>query len=174
MFIRKRKRAYRKAKRTNLESNWKKLRKLQNRTITMIRDLKLSFYDKIGDKLKCETLSSKDWWSTLIPVIALNSKSIILPLTYNDHIFSDERDKANILNDFSKVKIFRRSKCYFTWLTALCHLYPAIPHCSHSSRSRICSQNTNKASCPNELSNRILRELSCELSSPFCSFLTIL
>ena len=106
MFIRKRKRAYRKAKRTNLESNWKKLRKLQNRTITMIRDLKLSFYDKIGDKLKCETLSSKDWWSTLIPVIALNSKSIIPPFTYNDHIFSDERDKANILNEFFQSQNF--------------------------------------------------------------------
>ena len=60
-FIRKRKRAYRKAKTTNLESNWKKFRTLRNRTITMVRDLKQSFYDKIADKLKCETLSSKDW-----------------------------------------------------------------------------------------------------------------
>ena len=99
-FIRKCKRAYRKAKKTNLESNWKKFRKLRNRTITMVRDSKQSFYDKIADKLKCETLSSKDWWSTLKTVIAPNSKSTIPPLTYNDNIYSDERDKANILNDY--------------------------------------------------------------------------
>ena len=63
----------------------------------MVRD---SFYDKIADKLKCETLSSEDWWSTLKTVIAPNSKSTIPPLTYNDNIYSDERDKANILNDY--------------------------------------------------------------------------
>ena len=107
-FIRKRKRAYRKAKRTNLESNWKKFRKLRNRTITMIRDSKQSFYDKFADKLKCEILSSKDWWSTLKTVIAPNSKSTIPPLTYNDNIYSDERDKANIFERlFPKSNTFR-------------------------------------------------------------------
>ena len=33
-------------------------------------------------------------------IIAPNSKSTIPPLIYYDNIYSDERDKANILNDY--------------------------------------------------------------------------
>ena len=172
-FIRKRKRAYRKAKRTNLESNWKKFRKLRNRTITMIRDSKQSFYDKIADKLKCETLSSKDWWSTLKTVIAPNSKSIIPPLTYNDHIYSDESDKADILNDF-----FQSQTLLDDQNAVLPDLPPSVTYTQLSHiiltplevESVLKTLTIGKASGPNELSNRILRELSCELSSPFCSF----
>ena len=172
-FIRKRKRAYRKAKKTNLESNWKKFRKLRNRTITMIRDSKQSFYDKIADKLKCETLSSKDWWSTLKTVIAPNSKSIIPPLTYNDHIYSDERDRANILNNFFQSQTFLDDQN-----TVLPDFPPSVTYTQLSHivltplevESVLKALTVGKASGPNELSDRFLRELSCELSSPFCSF----
>ena len=37
-YMRKRKRAFRKAKRTDMESHWKKFKKLRNKVTTMIRD----------------------------------------------------------------------------------------------------------------------------------------
>ena len=138
----------------------------------MVRDSKQSFYDKIADKLKCETLSSKDWWSTLKTAIASNSKSTIPPLTYNDNIYSDERDKANILNDYFQSQ---------TLLDDQNAVLPELPlSVTYTQLSQIVltplevesvlkTLTIGKASGPNELSNCILRELSCELSSPFCS-----
>ena len=71
--IRKRKRAYKRAKVTNFESHWKSFKKIRNKVTKLIRDSKQSHYDKIANKLKSTTLSSKDWWSTL--------KSFIIPIT---------------------------------------------------------------------------------------------
>ena len=140
----------------------------------MVRDSKQSFYQKIADKLKCETLSSKDW-STLKTVIAPNSKSTIPPLTYNDNIYSDERDKANILNDY-----FQSKTLYDDQNAVLPELPPSATYTQLSLivltplevESVLKTLTIGKAFGPNELSNRILREL-CELSSPFC-FLIIL
>ena len=63
--IRKRKRAYRKAKTTGYDSDWIKFRKLRNNVVSLIRNNKRSFYDKIAEKLRSENHSNKSWWSTL-------------------------------------------------------------------------------------------------------------
>ena len=98
--IRKRKRAYRKAKRTNSLLHWASFKRLRNKVVSMIRDSKKLYYDKIADKLKAETLTAKDWWSTLKTVISPNSKSSIPALESNDIIYTNDRDKANVLNNF--------------------------------------------------------------------------
>ena len=99
-YIRKRKRAYKRAKRSNLDVHWKSFKKLRNIITKMIRDSKQSHYDKIADKLKSSTLSVKDWWSTLKTFIIPCTKSSIPPLEFNNVIYTDECDKANILNSY--------------------------------------------------------------------------
>ena len=66
----------------------------------MIRDSKQLHYDKIVEKLRSNTLSTKDWWSTLKTFIIPCTKSSIPPLEFNNDIYTDESDKANILNTF--------------------------------------------------------------------------
>ena len=65
-YIRKRKRAYKGAKRTNLDFHWNSFKQIRNRVIKMIRDSKQQHYDKIVEKLRSNTLSTNwlDWWST--------------------------------------------------------------------------------------------------------------
>ena len=99
-YIRKRKRAYKRAKRSNLDVHWKSFQKLRNIITKKIRDSKQSHYDKIADKLKSSTLSVKDWWSTLKKVIIPCTESSIPPLEFNNVIYTDECDKANILNSY--------------------------------------------------------------------------
>ena len=99
-LIRKRKRAYKKAKRTNSERHWSKFKTLRNKVTTQIRISKDQFYNKIAGKLKSETLSSKDWWATLKTFISPNSNSAIPPLETNGIICTDELEKANIFNNF--------------------------------------------------------------------------
>ena len=98
--IRKRKRAYKKVKRTNSESDWKQFKTLRNKVVQNIRDSKKLFYDKTAAKFTSENLSSKDWWTTLKTFIAPNSKTSIPPLEFNDTIYTEDNDKANVLNIF--------------------------------------------------------------------------
>ena len=170
--IRKRKRLYRKAKQTNLERHWIKFRQLRNETNTMIRNSKQQFYDNIAEKLKSKSLSSKDWWSTLKTFISPNLNSAIPPIESEGIIYSDDFEKANLFNN------------YFQGQTVLDDsnaVLPELPEPSYlTSLSSIAfdpqeveeilrTLKTDKASGPDGLSNRILKELSHELSSPLCS-----
>ena len=94
--IRMRKRAYKKAERTNTQANWVKFRRLRNETTSMIRNSKRLYIDSLSNKLKSETLSSKQWWTVLKTFISPNSTSTIPPLERNGLVYSDEVEKAYI------------------------------------------------------------------------------
>ncbi|MEW8547708.1 MAG: reverse transcriptase family protein, partial [Candidatus Thiodiazotropha sp.] len=171
--IRKRKRAYKKAKKTNKESHWKTFKKLRNRVVTMIRESKNTYYEKLAEKLRSNTLSTKDWWSTLKTFITPNSSSSIPPLDHNNSIYADETDKANIFN-----KYFQSQTILDETNAILPDLIPSVINSELSTivlsplevESVLKTLNVGKASGPNGLNNRILKELSSELSIPFCSF----
>ena len=97
--IRKRRRAYKKAKATNQSHHWTKFKRLRNEVTTLIRNCKQHLNDKIAEKLKSETLSSKDWWSTLKAFISPHAHSNIPPLESNGNVYTDDIDKANLLNN---------------------------------------------------------------------------
>ena len=99
-YIRKRKRAYRKAKQTNSRINWNKFKKLRNKVVSLIRESKQVHIDKISNKLKSDSLSSKNWWSILKTFISPNSKYSVPPLDHNGIVYTEEEEKVNILNNF--------------------------------------------------------------------------
>ena len=70
--------------------------------VHIIRAAKQSFHDKLANKLSSGILASKDWWSTLKYLIRPESKSIISQIEHNNNIYTDEHNKANILNNFLK------------------------------------------------------------------------
>ena len=138
----------------------------------MIRNSKQQFYDNIAEKLKSKSLSSKDWWSTLKTFISPNLNSAIPPIESEGIIYTDDFEKANLFNN------------YFQGQTVLDDsnaVLPELPEPSYlTSLSSIAfdpqeveeilrTLKTDKASGPDGLSNRILKELSHELSSPLCS-----
>ena len=170
--IRKRKRAYKKVKRTNSESDWKKFKTLRNKVVQNIRDSKKLFYDKISTKLTSENLSSKDWWTTLKTFIAPNSKTSIPPLEFNDTIYTEDNDKANVLNSFFQSHtILNEQNAIIPTLPAATVITPPnnIILSPLEVESVLKTFPLVKATGPNGLSNRILRELSKELSIPYCS-----
>ena len=77
IHIRKLKRAYKRAKQTNLPIHWTKFSNLRNRVTQLIRESKQSFNDSMATKLKSDSLSPKQWWILLKYFIAPNSKSSI-------------------------------------------------------------------------------------------------
>ena len=129
----------------------------------MIRDSKQSFHGKLADKLSSGTLSSKDWWSTEKSFINPESKSNIPPIENNDIIYTDELDKANILNNYFQSH---------TILNDANAILPDLPLVNLQTELRsivltplevqtiLKSLPIGKASGPNGLGNRILRELA--------------
>ena len=78
-LIRKGKRAYKRAKQTNLPIHWTKFRNLRNSVTQLIRESKQSFNESMATKFKSDSLSPKQWWKLLKYFIAPNSKSSIPP-----------------------------------------------------------------------------------------------
>ena len=171
-LIRRRKRAYRKAKRTDLHWHWHKFRQLRNKVTKLIRYSysKTMCNERIANKLKSETLSSKDWWTTLKSVISPNSKCSVPPLQTNGMTVSDELEKANVLNDF-----FRDQTLVDDTNVDLPVIDQYVVHSYFSSLQLTPSEvetvlkSLPKAAGPDGINNRILRELAVELSVPFCS-----
>ena len=171
--IRQRKRAYKKARRTHLENHWLKFKTLRNEVIDLIRNSKKQYFDSIAEKLKSKSLSPKDWWATLKTFITPTFASNIPPLENNGHIVTDEYEKANIFNTYFQSQ---------TILDDSNAILPDLPPPTyHTQLNRIVitplevesilkTLKLGKASGPNGLNNRVLKELSKELSSPLCSF----
>ena len=99
-FICKRKRAYRKAKQTDLAIHWEKFRRLRNKVTLLIRESKQAHTDKVANKLKSDSISSRSWWSILKSFISPTFKTAIPPLDHNGRLYTEEQEKANLLNTF--------------------------------------------------------------------------
>ena len=64
------------------------------------RKSKIEQIDKLAKNINNNTNCSKDWWKTLKTFIKPNQTSSIPPLSVNGDIYSDNTDKATILNDY--------------------------------------------------------------------------
>ena len=91
----------------------------------------------------------------------------------NNDIYTDESDKANLMNNFFQSKTVLNEQ-NATLPNLPDNTFPNL-HLDNIIFSQLEVESvlktlvTGKASGPNGLSNRILRELSSELSIPFCS-----
>ena len=99
-LIRKRKRAYRKAKKMNAPNDRIIFKRLRNETTSMIRDSKKAMNDSLAAKLKSDTLSSKQCCFLLKSFISPSFQSSNHPLEKDGLVYTDEKEKANLLNDF--------------------------------------------------------------------------
>ena len=171
-LIKKRKRAHRKAKQSGILQHWNRFKNLRNEIIELIREANESHKNNIANKLKTGSLSSRDWWRTLKSVIfpvlnnlfqLLNTKGYRSPRMQPKHIYD--------LNDFFRDQTLINDNSI--------ELPEITPHNVHFQLSSLIvtpeevkfvlkSIHVGKAAGPDGISNRVLRELSVELSNHFC------
>ena len=105
-YIRKRKRTYKKAKRTNSHQDWQKFKILRNKTTQIIRDAKQTFYDNKAAKITSNSISSKGWWSILKSFIKPKNKASIPPIEDNDQFTPTSTIKQLFLTVSFRVSLF--------------------------------------------------------------------
>ena len=167
-MIRKRKRLYTKFKRSKTPTDFENYKQIRNKTIAEIRKSKKLEVDKLAAKLTNNDIGPKDWWKTLKHFIKPDYSTSIPPLHDGNTIYTDETDKASLLNDF------------FVGQTILDESQASLPSDIPSSDNNLNNISTSphevesilkslplgKATGPDAINNRILRELATPLSSP--------
>ena len=172
-LIQKRKRAYKQATQQNNLRLWSKFKKIRNKVIDSIRQSKQQYVDHHSNKLKSESLSSKDWWSTLKAFIATSQNSSVPTLEKDGNIYSDETDKANVLNNLFRDQTLLNDQnaripniaCYVNRFL----FNPVITPLEVESVLK--SLPLCKAVGSDDVNNRILREIAHELLYPLCSLI---
>lgn len=105
LLMRKKERAYKKARRTNKEKDHEKYRKFRNETVTKIREAKEEYDSNLAKKLnKNENRDTKLWWKIVKGFYNRHSANIINnPPIENENCNSiayTDQEKAKIFNDF--------------------------------------------------------------------------
>ena len=167
-LMRKRKRLYDKYKRTNNSVDFETYKNARNKVTFEIRQSKQYQLQKLTEKLKSNDLNQKDWWKTLKHFITPEQPSNFPPLCKDNKIYTNENEKANILNQF------------FTEQTILDDSNASLPRVHQESPHKLESISisslevedilktlkTGKAAGPDSIDNRLLKELARPLSAP--------
>ena len=170
-IIRKRKRAYQKAKITNSPAHWA-FKRIRNKVTSMIIESKQAQTDKIANKLKSESLSSRNWWTILKFFISTTPKSTVPPIEQHGRIYTEAQEKANLLNTFFCEQTMLNDENAVLPSTTPCVVASRLPYIvlnPSEVKSVLKTLATGKASGPNGLNNRVLKEPANEISDPLCS-----
>ena len=167
-LMRKRKRLYDKYKKSKSIIDFNNYRNIRNQVTCEIRKSKKAEITNLAEKLENPKIGQKDWWNTLKRFIKPDQKSTIPSLDVDDAVYSNGVDKANKLNDFfTEQTVLDESN---TSLPPLSDLPPfkfdSISVSSDEVTSVLTSLNIGKASGPDSINNRLLKELAQPLTLP--------
>ena len=134
-----------------------------------LRSSKKTYFDNLANKLtSSHNLSSKDCWKTLKSFLSTQDKASPPSLKENDIIYTDDKEKANLLY------------LYFKTQSDLNDAGKKLPHIIQSNPNNLTQLVTNptevksiletlqtgKASGPDNINNYVLKTCSSELSHP--------
>ena len=169
-LIRKRKRTYDTAKQTNNQTDWNTYKQLRNQALQSIRTARTQHTDNLANKLKDPNITSTDFWKVLKQFSnKSNTTHSIPPLKQNDTYITDDTEKADHLNNFFQSQ---------TLLNDANKELPLIDHNNISTylstihitqedvSSVLKSLVTGKATGPDKVNSRMLKEIFTEISEP--------
>ena len=169
-MMRKRKRLYDKYKRLNNIVDFENFKQIRNKVTNEIRKSKHIQTDKLAQKLANDTSGPKDWCKTLKQFIKPDHRSSFPPLNKDGDIYSDDVDKANLLNQFfaEQTHLDGTNSTLPSDIPPLPHNLDSISTTPQEGEIMLKALKSGKAAGPDAINNRILKELSRPLSFPLC------
>ncbi|XP_053394930.1 uncharacterized protein LOC128555668 [Mercenaria mercenaria] len=172
----KRKRAYDRAKRTQNERHWNIYKQIRKKTTQLLRNAKTQLSVKLSNKLKTENLKISDHWKILKQFISPSKNTSVPLLNDNGTLVTEDTDKANLLNNFfqSQTLLDDNNKTLPHMQTNTNHpQLNTIIITEEEVTETLKSLTVGKAAGPDNVNNRILKELSQELARPLCHLFNI-
>lgn len=172
-LIRRRKRIHKLAKRTNSDLNWSKFRRLRNKITKKVRAAKTYYESNISQKLKTCSNDIKTWWKLSKQILTFDNKTELIPsITHNNNTYETSNEKAELFNSF------------FLQQSELTDALPVLPTLEISENQQLNTinisyldvrdvlqhLNVSKASGPDLINPRLLREAADQLSYPLSKF----
>ena len=142
----------------------------RNSVVSEIRSAKREYENNILHTLSLGNSGGKDWWKCLRQLQGKSMDAPIPPLIVNNNLISDEREKANVLNDFfvSHSTIDRNLEWdpgepppLETHIDSI-HLTP------HEIYKILSNLDSNKATGPDKIGYKLLREAAPSISNILC------
>lgn len=171
-LMRTRLRAYRKARASNVPTDWMKYNELRNRVITKIRQAKLDFINKKAEKIKTTPHNNREWWKMVNEISMFRTAKKAIPAIKSNtdpSIFiTDPKHKAEEFNS------------YFASISNVAEKDLEVPFTNRRTQYNLSeiittdeeiynimkNLKTNKSTGPDEVNNRILKECASILKTP--------
>ena len=149
-----------------------KFRKTRNKVIELLRSAKANYFNKICQDIKENKFSSKDWWKLINKISGFthNPKDINVISTDKDTLIYDNTEKANILNEFfcSQSTIDDSNNQLPSTQSFPDTILSNINITEEDIKDAIKCLKIDKASGPDKISPRMIKEGCNELCIPFC------
>ena len=169
-LMRKRNRLYKKYKKNKTNTLFDNFKQLRNEVTSNLRKAKQEYVKSLANKLKMPNLSTQDYWKTLKSFIKPSQTSSIPPLYHENVYVADTNEKANLLNIF-----FAEQSVLDDHLAILpdpVNLEGPTLDSIHFSPTEVkdilSTLKLGKASGPDNVNYRILKEAAEPLSNPLC------
>ena len=166
--IREKKSLYDKYKKSNNINHFETYKQFKNLVTREIRKSKKEVLNKLTENLSSPNTRQNDCWTTLKHFIQPDQSDVIPPLNKNGQIYTEEKEKTNILNNF------------FTEQTLLDESQATLPQAVKNTtyhldsiivtpeevRDTLKSLPIGKAAGPDLINNRLLKEFAQPLALP--------
>ncbi|VDI61697.1 Hypothetical predicted protein [Mytilus galloprovincialis] len=174
--IRKKNRIHRKAKKYNNPSDWSKFKKIRNEVTSLIRKSKEEYNNNLIKKIMNSSPSTTNWWKTVKQISGLKANDAsVPPLMVNNNLIFDEIEKANEFNRFfsSQSNIDDSSAMLPEELKTISDDIGYIELTVTEVEDILKIVNPTKASGPDLISPKLLKEASSVLKYPLCKLFNL-
>ena len=168
-MIRKRKRTFRQLKKTNIYHYWLKFKTICNNVVKEIKQSKQQYFDKLDQLLSSGNIDPKFFWKISKQLLNLNKSSGSIPtLKLNSNIAENDKQKAELLNhDFTSQTMFDDANKKLPHIDPSNHTLDSIVISCQDVKDVFLHLNVTKASGPDLISPRLLRERADILALPY-------
>ena len=168
--IRRRRRAYIKARKTNNPNHWHTYNTIRNKTNSLVRKAKHTHNIKMSEILKNHLSQHKitDYWKLLKNFINPNSTTTSIPtLHHNNNTYESNKEKADILNLFFQAQPLLNDSNKDLPIISTTNDSPKLNNINIQTKEvtdDLKILKSGKATGPDTINNIVLKELSNELS----------
>ena len=174
-LMRKRNRLYKKYKLNKTAERYEAFKKLRNDVTAHLRKSKKEYFESLACKFKPSSLSSSDYWKTLKSFIKPSTNTSIPPIFHNGSYVSDNDPKAKLLNKFfvSQTIIDDSSATLPNSTFPVEDTLNNIMITVDEVRPVLQTLKLGKSSAPDNINNKILKEIAYPISKTLCDLFLI-